>query len=108
MPEEHRELTQPEIELIDELTLVLDPKRSRAHARDAREVDLAKDFHRDMIWLYQRAKTEAAYNATRFIEMVSTLGGVQTARLLLASPTVSEGFAALWERGRLDLSVESR
>jgi hypothetical protein len=33
--------------------------------------------------------------------------GLETAVILLPSPTVSEGYTALWERGRLDLKVEA-
>ena len=35
------------------------------------------------------------------------MGGYETARTLIHSPTVSEGYTALWERGRLDLTVEA-
>jgi len=33
--------------------------------------------------------------------------GLETARILLNSANVSEGYTALWERGRLDLAVEA-
>ncbi len=33
--------------------------------------------------------------------------GLETARILLHAPNVSEGYVALWERKRLDLTVES-
>jgi hypothetical protein len=33
--------------------------------------------------------------------------GLETARILLHSPNVSEGYTALWQRGRLDLTVEA-
>ena len=39
--------------------------------------------------------------------MVVERGGLLTARYLLHAPTVSEGYAALWERKRLDLTVEA-
>jgi hypothetical protein len=32
---------------------------------------------------------------------------LETARILLHSTNVSEGYTALWERGRLDLTVEA-
>jgi hypothetical protein len=60
-----------------------------------------------MVDIYRRAKAEAGYNATRFIGMVSERGGLETARYLIHAATVSEGYAALWERGRLDLTVEA-
>lgn len=47
------------------------------------------------------------YNASRFLQMVNDHGGIQAAHILINAPTVSEGYTALWERGRLDLTVES-
>ena len=69
--------------------------------------DLERRFHRAMIDIYEKAKRETGYNATRFLQMVSEIGGVVAARRLLAAPVVSDGFTALWERGRLDLTVET-
>lgn len=63
-------------------------------------------FHRAMVRVYERARDEAGYNATRFLQMVAERGGLETARQLLHAPAVSDGFTALWEKGRLDLSVE--
>lgn len=63
-------------------------------------------FHRAMVGVYERARDEAGYNATRFIQMVAERGGLETARQLLHGRDVSDGFAALWEKGRLDLSME--
>lgn len=65
-------------------------------------------FHRAMVSVYERARDEAGYNATRFLQMVAERGGLETARQLLHAPAVSDGFTALWEKGRLDLSVEFR
>jgi hypothetical protein len=59
-----------------------------------------------MIDLYKDAKA-IGYNAVRFLRMVNEHGGVSTARLLLGTSSVSEGYTALWERGRLDLTVEA-
>jgi hypothetical protein len=53
------------------------------------------------------AKKEAGYNATYYLDMLHRYGGLETARRLLASGTDSDGFVALWERGRLDLTVEN-
>ena len=66
-----------------------------------------RHFHEAMLGIYRQAKAEAAYNATRFLGMVVERGGLETARYLLHAPTVSEGYAALWERKRLDLTVEA-
>lgn len=68
---------------------------------------LASAFDNAMKEVYVRAKSEAGYNASVFLSMLSQHGGLDTARRLLASRHVSDGFVALWERGRLDLAVEN-
>ena len=65
------------------------------------------EFEQAMRDIYQRARREVNYNATYFLGMVAEHGGLATARKLLQATAVSDGFAALWERGRLDLSVEA-
>lgn len=64
-------------------------------------------FAQEMHGIYQRALSEAGYKATRFLHMLHDHGGLQTARMLIHASTVSEGYAALWERRRLDLTVEA-
>ncbi len=64
-------------------------------------------FHNEMIQIYEKAKQECGYNATRFFQMVTELGGVQAARSLLRSNALSDGLVELWERGRLDLTMEA-
>ena len=59
-----------------------------------------------MTQVFQRAKKEAGYTATRFAQMLGEHGGLETAKMLLHSSAVSEGFTALWEADRLDLAVE--
>ena len=68
---------------------------------------LIDEFDQEMFRIYQRALSEAGYNATRFLHMLHEHRGLQTALILLHSPNVSEGYTALWERGRLDLTVEA-
>lgn len=68
----------------------------------------AERFHQAMIDVYDRAKREAGYNASRFLSMVTDVGGLETANRLLQSPDPSDGFVALWSKGRLDLSVEAQ
>jgi hypothetical protein len=65
------------------------------------------DFERAMRDVYVRAKAEANYTAGYFVGMLSTYGGLGTAKRLLASSEVHSGFTALYERGRLDLTVEA-
>jgi hypothetical protein len=69
--------------------------------------DLEERFDAAMMDIYRRAKSEAHYNASRYFQMLSEHRGVETARILLHADTVSEGYTALWERGRLDLTVEA-
>src|SRR5216117_1155146 len=69
--------------------------------------EIERQFNEAMLDVYRRAKAEAGYNATRFLGMVTELGGYETAHTLMHAPTVSEGYTALWERGRLDLTIEA-
>lgn len=69
--------------------------------------ELKTRFHRAMLSIYERARDEAGYAATRFLQMVSEVGGLEAARRLITFPNPSDGFTTLWEKGRLDLSVEA-
>lgn len=69
--------------------------------------DLEIAFHEAMLNIYRTAKSEAKYNAQRFLQMVVDHGGVAAAHMLINAETVSEGYTALWEKGRLDLTVEA-
>jgi len=69
--------------------------------------ELEKQFHNAMINIYRQAKSECNYSAGYFIQMVNEEGGLRAAKILLRKSDASEGFAALWERGRLDLTVEA-
>ena len=68
---------------------------------------LVAEFDQEMLRIYQRALSEANYKATRFLNMLHEHRGLETARILLHVANVSEGYTALWERGRLDLTVEA-
>lgn len=61
-----------------------------------------------MVAIYDRAKREANYSATRFVQMVASQGGLKTARQLLHADNVSDGFTSLWEAGRLDRAFSIR
>lgn len=67
---------------------------------------LEAEFHRAMVDVYADAKRQLGYTATRFMQMVGELGGLEAARRLLHASGVSDGFTTLWENNRLDLSVE--
>ena len=70
-------------------------------------VQLESRFNKAMWNIYRKAYSEADYKASRFLQMLENHGGLETAKILIHSPTVSEGYTALWERGRLDLTVEA-
>lgn len=80
---------------------------TRTGTGSSSESDPVRAFNEAMVNVYKRARQEAGYNATYFLKMISEIGGYDTARQLLHSPGVSAGFTALWERKRLDLSVEA-
>jgi hypothetical protein len=65
--------------------------------------DIERQFDVAMMDIYHRAKHEAGYNATRYLQMLQEHGGLGTAKILLHSLHVSDGYTALWERDRLDL-----
>jgi hypothetical protein len=65
---------------------------------------LERAFDEAMMRIYLVAKNQAGYNATRFLQMLGEHGGLETARRLL--PHMSDGFTQLWQRNRLDLTVE--
>lgn len=69
--------------------------------------DIEQLFDTAMMNIYRRARFEAKYNATRYLQMLNEHRGIETAKILLHSCTVSDGYTALWERGRLDLTVEA-
>ena len=68
---------------------------------------LEKQFEQEMINIYMTAKKECGYNANRFLQMISAKGGLATAKQLIMKSGGTDGFATLWEHGRLDLSVEA-
>lgn len=69
--------------------------------------ELVKQFDHAMMDIYRRAKAEAGYNASVFLRMVGERGGLSTAKYLINSAKPSDGYTHLYERGRLDLTVEA-
>ncbi len=69
--------------------------------------DLLRQFDMAMFQIYQRAKSEARYNATKFYQMLNDRGGLATAKTLINADKPSDGYTHLYERGRLDLTVEA-
>jgi hypothetical protein len=62
--------------------------------------NIEREFDRSMHEIYRRAKAEAGYTASIFLNMLSDLGGLATAKQLINARTVSDGYTALWERAR--------
>jgi hypothetical protein len=69
--------------------------------------DISKQFDTAMFDVYRRAKSEAGYTATIFLQMVTDRGGVATAKYLINAPKPSDGYTHLYDRKRLDLTVEA-
>jgi hypothetical protein len=69
--------------------------------------ELEARFDAAMMNVYRRALKECGYNATRFLQMLYDHRGLETARILLHASDVSDGYVALWERKRPDLTVEA-
>ena len=68
---------------------------------------LEKEFDKGMLNIYYRARDEAGYTPTIFFRMLHEHGGLNTARRLINASTISDGYAALCQRNRLDLTVEA-
>lgn len=69
--------------------------------------DIETQFDQAMFDVYRRAKDEAGYNATIFLQMLTDNRGLHTAQTLINSAKPSDGYTALYMRGRLDLTVEA-
>jgi hypothetical protein len=89
---------QPNPEPLAEATTIL-----RAPSDDARTAR----FHFEMVRLHARARDEAGYSASTFLQQVREQGGLAVAKRRLATDAVSAGFKKLLELGRLDLSIEA-
>lgn len=81
---------------------------SQAPAQTTSITDLEQRFHQAMLDVYHKAKKELNYTATYLLQMVSELGGLETARRLLAKAELSDGFTELYLNDRLDLTVEAQ
>ncbi len=68
---------------------------------------LEEGFDAAMLDLYKRALSETGYKATRFLDMLHRHRGLETAGILINATRPSDGYTALWELNRLDLTVEA-
>lgn len=67
---------------------------------------LNKDFHKAMLRIYDESKA-IGYTPSKFRQMVANEGGLRTAKKLINSKQLSDGFAELAHLNRLDLTVEA-
>ena len=68
---------------------------------------LIKEFNERTIALYNEIHKETGYNATRFLQMISSSSGYEATKVLIRANRVSEELTKLWEFKRLDLSIEA-
>ena len=68
---------------------------------------LEDEFNERMQKVYRDGKREARFGAPVFAELMKEHGGLETARRFIHSPDYAAGFTKLWERKRLDLTVEA-
>lgn len=81
------------------------PPRSDEQTR--RVTTTATRFLREIQVGTERLKREISYNPTYFNRMVGELGPVEATRRLVLTDAPSDGFAKLWEHGRLGMTVEA-
>jgi len=65
------------------------------------------EFDRAVLDIIDRCRNELRYNPKYFRVMITQHGALGAARKLLLAPSVSDGFVSLWEKQRLDLTVEA-
>lgn len=68
---------------------------------------LQDEFDQRMQELHQAGKREARFSAPLFGELLKEHGGLETAKRFIHSHDYAPGFTKLWERQRLDLTVEA-
>jgi hypothetical protein len=68
--------------------------------------ELEIQFHKDMLNIYEHAR-KTGYNVSIFIQMVANEGGYTVAKKFIYSNNVSGGFMSLFNKKRLDLTVEA-
>jgi hypothetical protein len=74
------------------------PPRERPRVRTMPN-DIEARFHQEMLSVFRKAKDECHFKPTRFLQMVSDLGGLQAAKALLHAEGYSEGLTTSSSRG---------
>ncbi len=72
-----------------------------------KEKELKQQFEAELIEKCTTARLQCGYDPTRLLQMISRLGGVETAKALIRRGNASDGFTALQAAGRLELSMEA-
>lgn len=68
---------------------------------------LELSFEEAMLNIYRTARDECNYNATYFLQMIQSYGGLNAAKRLLHDDKVHDGLTNLFLRERLDLTMEA-
>jgi hypothetical protein len=66
-----------------------------------------KSFRRSHVEYIQTRQVGSQLQCNHFFQMLTNRGGLDTARFLINTPKESDGYTALYLRGRLDLTVEA-
>jgi 5-methylcytosine-specific restriction protein A len=73
--------------------------------------DLEAAFHQKALEIYETAKRECRYNATRFLQKIRKDGGLRAAKAWLLKRSggnkPAQGFLKLLDYGRIDISLEA-
>lgn len=68
---------------------------------------LKKSFHQEIINLYKKIMKSIKYKPTRLMDYINKYGGYEAAVKYISTESNVQDFAVLWEKERLDLSVEA-
>lgn len=68
---------------------------------------LKKLFHQEIIDLYKQIIKSVKYKPTRLMDFINRYGGYEAAVKYISTESNVQDFAVLWEKERLDLSVEA-
>ena len=68
---------------------------------------LKKLFHQEIIDLYKNVIKSVKYKPTRLMDYINKYGGYEAAVKYISTESNVQDFAVLWEKERLDLSVEA-
>lgn len=68
---------------------------------------LKKLFHQEIIDLYKKIIKFVKYKPTRLMDYINKYGGYEAAVKYISTESNVQDFAVLWEKERLDLSVEA-